>query len=153
MTIAGGAEGLATLEEAVDLLERTPARLEQARTLVELGAALRRANQRTAARGRLREGAAVAQRIGAVALVAQATHELEATGAGPRTLLQAGPETLTASERRVAHLAAEGLSNKAIAQALFLTVKTIEVHLSSVYRKLGIGSRRELPGALAMPEA
>jgi DNA-binding CsgD family transcriptional regulator len=95
----------------------------------------------------------VAHWIGAVALVAQATHELEATGARPRTLLKAGPETLTASERRVAHLAAEGLSNKAIAQALFLTVKTIEVHLSSVYRKLGIGSRRELPGALAMPEA
>ena len=59
-----------------------------------------------------------------------------------------GVESLTASEKRVANFAAEGLSNKDIAQALFVTTKTVEVHLSNVYRKLGIGSRTELPQAL-----
>ncbi len=147
--IVGGADGLATLQEAVDMLEPTPARLEYARALVEHGAALRRANHRAEARERLREGAELAHRIGALALVAQANQELAATGARPRTLVQTGPETLTASERRVAQLAAEGISNKEVAQALFVTVKTVEVHLSSVYRKLGIASRRELASALA----
>jgi DNA-binding CsgD family transcriptional regulator len=62
-----------------------------------------------------------------------------------------GLDSLTPSERRVAQMAAEEMSNKEIAQALFVTVKTVEVHLSSVYRKLGIGSRRQLPGALVRP--
>ena len=56
---------------------------------------------------------------------------------------------LTASERRVADLAADGQTNRDIAQTLYVTPKTIEVHLSNAYRKLGIGSRRELAGALA----
>jgi ATP/maltotriose-dependent transcriptional regulator MalT len=147
--IRGGTDGLATLEQAVDMLAPTYARLEHARALVEHGAALRRSNRRAEARERLREGAELARRIGALALVEQANQELATTGARPRTLVESGPETLTASERRVARLAAEGMSNKEAAQALFLTVKTIEVHLSSVYRKLGIGSRRELAAALA----
>lgn len=150
--IAGGTDGLATLEEAVEMLEPTPARLEHARALVEHGAALRRSKHRVEARARLREGAELAHRIGALALVAQANQELAATGARPRTLVQTGPETLTASERRVAQLAAEGISNKEVAQALFLTVKTVEVHLSSAYRKLGISSRRQLASALSMDQ-
>jgi len=67
----------------------------------------------------------------------------------PREVVQTGLETLTASERRVAQLAAEDMSNKDIAQALFVTVKTVEVHLSSAYRKLDISSRRQLVSALA----
>jgi len=63
-------------------------------------------------------------------------------------VVQTGVETLTASERRVAQMAAQGLSNKEIAQTLFVTVKTVELHLSNVYRKLRIGSRRELGAAL-----
>ena len=59
-----------------------------------------------------------------------------------------GVDALTASERRVADMAREGLTNRQIAQALFVTPKTVEVHLSSVYRKLGIASRNELGGAL-----
>jgi DNA-binding NarL/FixJ family response regulator len=74
--------------------------------------------------------------------------ELAATGARPRTPRQTGVEALSPSERRVAQLAAEGLSNRDIAQALFVTTKTVEVHLSAVYRKLGITSRAELPGVL-----
>ena len=81
-------------------------------------------------------------------LVGRAEEELAATGARPRRRLISGVESLTASERRVARFAAEGLSNKDIAQTLFVTTKTVEVHLSSVYRKLGIGSRSELPQAL-----
>ena len=64
------------------------------------------------------------------------------------TFCSSGLDELTASERRVAQMAAEDLSNKEIAQALFVTVKTIEQHLSRVYRKLDLSSRRQLAGAL-----
>jgi DNA-binding CsgD family transcriptional regulator len=147
--VTGDADGLAMLEEAVDMLEPTAARLEHARALIEFGGALRRCKHRIAARERLREGVEIAHRLGALALVAQANDELAATGARPRKVVQTGLETLTASERRVAQLAAEDMSNKDIAQALFVTVKTVEVHLSSVYRKLDISSRRRLPSTLA----
>jgi DNA-binding CsgD family transcriptional regulator len=147
--VTGGTDGLALLEEAVEMLEPTTARLEHVRTLIEYGGALRRSKQRIEARERLREGVKIAHRMGAAALVAQANDELAATGARPRKILQTGLETLTASERRVAQLAADEMSNKDIAQALFVTVKTVEVHLSSVYRKLEITSRRQLDSALA----
>jgi DNA-binding NarL/FixJ family response regulator len=78
----------------------------------------------------------------------RANQELAATGARPRKLFQTGIDALTATERRVAGLAAEGLTNKDIAQLLFVTVKTVEVHLSSVYRKLQIDSRGRLSAAL-----
>ena len=144
----GGTEGIETLRESLAVLEGSSARLERARTLVELGAALRRSNSRAEARELLREGLDIAVRSGSQPLVAQAEAELAATGARPRRLLLSGVESLTASEKRVAKFAAEGLSNKDIAQALFVTTKTVEVHLSNVYRKLGIGSRTELPQAL-----
>jgi DNA-binding CsgD family transcriptional regulator len=149
--VTGGVEGLADLAESVALLEPTPARLEHARSVVEHGAALRRMNRRAEARERLREGIEIAHRLGALALVEQATAELAATGARPRKVLLTGVETLTPSERRVARLAAQDMTNKEIAQALFVTVKTVEVHLSSVYRKLDLGSRRQLAAALGEP--
>ena len=62
-----------------------------------------------------------------------------------------GLDALTASERRVAQMAAADLSNKEIAQALFVTVKTVESHLGRVYRKLAVGSRKELSAALGAP--
>ena len=131
------------------MLAGANARLEQARALVELGAALRRGNQRSEARELLREGVELAHRAGAPALVERGNEELAATGARPRKLVVSGVDSLTASERRVAELAAQDHSNKEIAQALFVTVKTVEVHLSSVYRKLQITSRRQLAPALA----
>jgi DNA-binding NarL/FixJ family response regulator len=137
------------LQEAVGMLEPTTAPLEYAHALVDYGGALRRSKQRIEARERLREGAEIAHRLGALALVAQANNELAATGARPRKVVQTGLETLTASERRVAQLAADDMSNKDIAQSLFVTVKTVEVHLSSVYRKLDISSRRQLASTLA----
>jgi DNA-binding CsgD family transcriptional regulator len=147
--VTGGADGLAMLQEAVGMLEPTTAPLEYAHALVDYGGALRRSKQRIEARERLREGAEIAHRLGALALVAQANNELAATGARPRKVVQTGLETLTASERRVAQLAADDMSNKDIAQSLFVTVKTVEVHLSSVYRKLDISSRRQLASTLA----
>jgi DNA-binding CsgD family transcriptional regulator len=142
-------EGEELLREAVEVLAESPARLEHGRALVDLGAALRRGNQRAEARGLVRQGLDLAYRAGATALMQRAQEELAAMGARSRTVLLTGVEALTASERRAARMAAAGMSNKEIAQALFVTVKAVEVHLSSAYRKLGIGSRRDLPGVLA----
>jgi DNA-binding NarL/FixJ family response regulator len=86
-----------------------------------------------------------------VPLVRRAETELLATGARPRRISLHGVESLTPSERRVAEMAAEGPTNREIAQTLFVTTKTVEVHLSSVYRKLGISSRSQLPAALGEP--
>lgn len=139
---------LDALAEAAHLLAETEARLEHARALVELGAALRRANHRADARDPLREGLDLAIRLGATALRRQAVDELTATGARPRSMHRTGVEALSPSERRVARLAAEGQTNRDIAQALFVTTKTVEVHLSSCYRKLGITSRSGLADVL-----
>jgi len=146
--LQGGERGLADLREAAELLEASGARLEQARALVELGAALRRANQRTAARGPLRTGLDLAYRCGATRLAQRATDELVAAGARPRRGALTGLEALTTSERRVAELAATGMSNPEIAQALFVTLNTVEGHLRHVYQKLSIRTRSQLPAAL-----
>ena len=147
--VRGGPEGQALLREAVDVLEGSQAQVEHARALVDLGAALRRANRRGESRAPLRQGLELAYRAGATGLVRRAQEELAAMGARPRKLLLTGVDALTASERRVARMAAEGMSNKELAQALFVTVKAVEVHLSSVYRKLQISSRAQLAQALA----
>ncbi|MDP8960724.1 MAG: AAA family ATPase [Actinomycetota bacterium] len=145
--VAGGEEGLALLREAAALLAESPARLLYARALVDYGAALRRAGRRSEARPPLREGLELADRCVAVPVAETARQELAATGMKvPRR--QADPDALTASERRVAELAAEGASNPEIAQHLFVTVKTVEGHLSNTYRKLDIRSRHALRAAL-----
>jgi len=146
--VESGDAGIELLGEAVGVLEGTPARLEHARALIDLGAALRRANRRTDAREPLRAGLDLAQRCGASALARRGHEELVATGSRPRRLVLRGVEALTASERRIAELAAEGLGNREIAQALFVTEKTVEGHLSHVYAKLDIRSRSLLPAAL-----
>jgi DNA-binding CsgD family transcriptional regulator len=152
--LEGGERGLRDLREAAELAATSGARLEHARGLVELGAALRRANQRTAAREPLRAGLDLAYRCGATRLAQRAKAELLAAGARPRRGAVTGLEALTASERRVAELAAAGLSNPEIAQTLFVTLNTVEGHLRHAYRKLSIGSRGQLPAALrsAAPE-
>jgi len=149
--VEGGEAGLPLLREAVDALEDSSALLERARALTELGAALRRANRRREAREPLRQGLELAHSCGAKPLAEHAHTELLATGARPRRLVLSGLEALTPSERRVAEMAADGLSNRDIAQALFVTPKTVEVHLSNAYRKLEISSRSQLPLALATP--
>ena len=146
--VEDGRAGEELLQEAVDVLAASPARLEHARALIDLGAALRRGNSRSDARQLLREGIELAHRCGATALMERGNDELAATGAHRRNVSLSGLDELTASERRVAQMAAEDMSNKEIAQALFVTVKTIEQHLSRVYRKLDLSSRRQLAGAL-----
>jgi DNA-binding CsgD family transcriptional regulator len=149
--VCGGDEGLGLLGESAELLADSPARLHYARTLIDYGASLRRAGHRAQAREPLREGLHLAERCGAVPLAETARRELAATGVKvPRG--QADRYRLTVSERRVAELAAEGSSNPEIAQQLFVSLKTVEGHLSNVYRKLEIRSRRELRAALAAQE-
>lgn len=144
-----GPDGLAQLEEAAELLERSDQRIERARAFAALGAELRRARRPTDARDPLRRALELAEVAGAEELAEHVRGELYATGARPRTTALAGVESLTERELRVATLASEGQTNRDIAQILYVTPKTVEVHLSHAYRKLGIASRRELPGALA----
>ena len=144
-----GEAGLDDLEAAVAAVEGSPARLELAKALAAHGRALRHARRPADAREPLRRALELADACGAEALAEDVRTELYAAGARPRTAALSGAGALTASERRVAALAAEGSSNRDIAQALFVTPKTVEVHLSNAYRKLGIRSRRELTGALA----
>jgi DNA-binding CsgD family transcriptional regulator len=146
--VEGGARGLATLREAVDTLAESPARLEHARALADLGMALRRARQVVAARDPLRQALDLAHRCGAAPLAELARAELRIAGGRPRRAQLVGVGALTTNERRVATLAAEGRSNPEIAQALFVSRKTVEKHLSAAYRKLGIAARGELAGAL-----
>jgi len=146
--IEGGERGLGLLRSAVEIASGAAAPLEHARALIELGAALRRANRRADARGPLRDGLDLAFRMGASRLAQRARSELAATGARPRRAALHGAQALTASERRVAALAASGLSNRQIARELYITINTVEGHLRHVYRKLSIASRTELARAL-----
>jgi len=136
------------LTEAVSVLERSPAKLEHARALVDLGAAQRRGNRRAEARSILEQGLKLARRCDAGALVERANTELRAAGGRSSDPMASGVQQLTVSERRVAELAAKGLSNPRIAQTLFVTRKTIETHLGRVYSKLGITGRAQLTRAL-----
>ena len=147
--VAGGNRGASLLREAIDAFERGDARLERARALADLGAMLRRRNRRTEARELLREALDAAHRAGARPLAEYAETELRATGARPRRVVLAGLDSLTASERRIAELASQGLTNREIAQTLFVTARTVEGHLTSVFRKLRVDSRDELPAALS----
>ena len=144
----GGAEGLAQLREAVELLGDSPARLARAQTLVNLGVGLRRRDEAVAAREPLAAGLDLAQQCGAMRLAETARAELVATGARPRRTSLRGPGALTPAELRTAEMAASGMTNREVAQALFVSTKTVETQLSQAYAKLGISSRAELAGAL-----
>ena len=146
--VAGGERGTSLLREAIDDLDRAGAALDRARALLDLGASLRRANQRVEARSLLRKALDLAHRSGARRLAEQIETELRATGARPRRVLLSGLESLTASERRVAELAGQGLTNREIAQQLFVTARTVEGHLTQVFRKLQLDSRNDLSAAL-----
>jgi DNA-binding CsgD family transcriptional regulator/tetratricopeptide (TPR) repeat protein len=146
----GGRHGLELLEEAVAVLERTPARLELAHAMTDLGAELCRQQRRREGREALRLGMQIAVECGALALAERARAELTAGGGRRPRLELTGVNALTPAERRVCEMAADGdLTNRAIAQHLFVTEKTVELHLSSAYRKLGIRSRFQLAAALS----
>jgi DNA-binding CsgD family transcriptional regulator len=147
--IEGGAGGIDYLRQAIAELERSPARLEHARALAALGGALRRNGKRAEAQRALREALDLADRCGAKPVAEQAREELVISGARPRRARMTGVEALTPSEWRVAQLAAEGLTNRQIAQALFISHATVVTHLSHCYQKLDIGSREKLATVLA----
>ena len=146
--IAKGDQAIALLSDSVKTLEATSGRLELARSLTELGAALRRSGQRSPARPVLRRALDIGTSCGAQVLAERARTELLATGSRPRRTRLSGIESLTPAERRVAELAGHGRTNTEIAHALFITTKTVEWHLANAFRKLGITSRRDLAAAL-----
>jgi DNA-binding NarL/FixJ family response regulator len=140
--------GLEHLRQAVEVLSESPARLEHAKALAALGAALRRSGRRSEAREPLRAALDLADRCGARTLAERTRDELIATGARPRHTARHGVDALTTQELRIARLAADGRSNREIAQELFLTIRTVEMHLTHAYQKLEIGSRKQLAQAL-----
>jgi DNA-binding CsgD family transcriptional regulator len=137
-----GAARLA-LQRAVHEHDRLPQPFELARTLLVFGTVERRARQKRASREALEEARRVCDRLGAERWAQRATSELARIGGrAPRS------SELSASERRVAELAAEGHTNREIAAAMFLSDKTVESHLTHIYRKVGVESRRQLIGWL-----
>jgi DNA-binding CsgD family transcriptional regulator len=146
-----GDDALPYLEEAAAVLEGSTARLEQAKALTALGRALRAARRPGDAREPLQRAIELAAVCGAERVGDVARGELAASGARPRRTALSGVAALTPSEDRVARLAADGMTNREVAQELFVTPKTVEVHLSNAYRKLEIRSRRQLAGVLATP--
>ena len=148
--VRSGRARAAGLLEAAAVLADSPARLEHARILLDLGAEQRRSGRRRPARATLAQALDLAGACGAHALAERCRAELVTAGARPRRERLSGPESLTAGEWRVAELAAEGMTNRRIAQALFLTTKTVETHLSHAYMKLDIAGRAELAAALGL---
>jgi DNA-binding CsgD family transcriptional regulator len=143
-----GSTGTELVREAVEIHAGAPTRLEYARSLVSLGIRLRRQRQQLEAREPLRRGLDLASRCGAVLLATKARDELVAAGGKPRRDAIEGAEALTGRERRIAELAIGELTNRQIAQVLFLSPRTVEHHLRNIYRKLGIQGRDALAPAL-----
>ena len=143
--LAAKGDAAAALAELAELDAEAAARVpcEHGRTLLVKGRLQRRLKQRRAAAETLREAAAILERSGATIWADQARLELERVG------LRRAPDELTASEQRVAELAATGLTNREVALAAFMSPKTVEANLSRVYRKLGIRSRAELGARMA----
>ena len=142
---------IALLEEAVALAAASEARLEHCRAQLDLGTVLRRAGRRSQAGRALGAALELARACGARLVEERAAEELEVAGTRVRRAAQRGADALSPSERRVVALAIEGLSNRQIAEALFVTRKAVEWHLGNAYRKLDVRSRRELPEALGRP--
>jgi DNA-binding CsgD family transcriptional regulator len=146
--VTPGPAGLRLLREAVDTLEESPARLELAYALVDLGTAEHAAGAAARARWTLRHGVELAERCGAVVLARHGHEELRRAGGRPRGGYLVGVQALTAAERRVATLARQGRTNREIAGQLRVGVRTVEIHLTNTYRKLGIDQRDDLRHAL-----
>jgi DNA-binding CsgD family transcriptional regulator len=140
----------ALCERALAVAEGTPALLEAVRVRLVFGSTLAHMGRRIEARDALRPALAQADGAGAVLLAQRARRELVATGLRPRQAATEGAAALTPRQRQVCELAAAGKGNRQIAQALFLSIKTVETHLAAGYRKLGVGTRAELAARLAL---
>lgn len=146
--VAGDEGGIPVLREAVTVLEGSFARLELGRALADLGDAVLARGERAEARALLRRALELTHDCGAAPLEDRVLAGLRRAGARPRRAMQRGADALTSGERRAAELAATGLTNRQIADRLFVTVRTVEYHLNNAYRKLGIDARSKLPAAL-----
>lgn len=149
-TLEGPDRGLAIAHEAVETLSHSIAPLEHARALADIGERSRLSGDRQQARAVLGRALELAHRCGAVALEGRVLDALRIAGGRPRRPLLSGSQSLTPSERRVAKMTASGMSNREVAEALFVTVRTVEFHLQNAYRKLDITSRRDLSRALTV---
>ena len=135
------------LAHAAEVMRRGDCGADHPTCLIDLGEVLLRHGDEDGALVALHDAMTEADSIGADAVAARAQRILVEAGARPRRAARSGLRSLTPAERRVADLAARDLRNREIAEALFLTEKTVEMHLTTVYRKLGIRSRVELVGA------
>ncbi|HZD71245.1 MAG TPA: AAA family ATPase [Actinomycetes bacterium] len=147
--IEGGDDGIHRLHSALETLEDSPRVLTRIHALTELGSMLRRNRQLRAARGFLASALDLAYRHGATALADRAREELTIAGGRPRRAAKTGLDALTPSERRVAQLVAQGLTNRQIASSLFVSSRTVATHLTHIYQKLGMANRAELSTLLA----
>lgn len=147
--VTDGLRGLDMLAEAVTVLRTTPARLELARACHDFGVALLRRDDKRGARGALRDGLDLAVGCGATALAARLEERLHLAGGRVARSGSQGIRGLTAGEERVCALAAQGYSNKQIAELLVVSLRTVETHLTGAYRKLGITGRPHLAAAMA----
>ncbi|WKD37558.1 AAA family ATPase [Streptomyces xanthophaeus] len=145
----GGRRGLELTAEAVGILRGTSFDIELIPALVTHGLQLTAAGQPRRARPLLREAAAAAERLGAIRLSASAERALRVSGSRRRNTSLTGPGSLTAGERRIAALAADGRTNAEISELLHLALRTVETHLTSTYRKLGIRRRVDLRAVLS----
>ncbi len=146
--VIGADEGLALMEEAVTLTENSPARLESAYALADLGVELIERRRKREGREALRLALDRSIKCDATGLSERIRGDLGAGGGRPPRLELSGVDALTPAERRVCGLAAGELTNRQIAQTLFVTEKTIELHLTNAYRKLGIRSRFQLAAVI-----
>ena len=140
---------VALCERALAVAGGTPALLESVRARLVLGSTLAHMGRRIEARDAMRPALADADAAGAALLAQRGRRELVATGLRPRQAALEGAAALTPRQRQVCELAAAGKGNRQIAQALFLSIKTVETHLAAGYRKLGVGTRAELAAVLA----
>jgi DNA-binding CsgD family transcriptional regulator/tetratricopeptide (TPR) repeat protein len=143
-----GRPGIARLRDAVAVLADSPARLEHARAEFHLGDALLRLGETRPARDHLHEAANLAALCGYRTLVTLARRRLRAAGGRVRTPTGSRADLLTGSEWRIARMARAGYTNREIAESLFVTVRTVEMHLTNVYRKLRVPGRAELAAAI-----
>jgi DNA-binding CsgD family transcriptional regulator len=137
--------------EAIDRLQRSQMAVHLARAHLVYGEWLRRENRRVDAREQLRSAYEMLCHFGAEAFAERARRELLATGETVRKRTVEARDSLTAQEAQVARLAAEGNTNPEIGSQLFISPRTVEYHLSKVFTKLGVASRRELRGAFRDP--
>ncbi|MFG2828252.1 AAA family ATPase [Streptomyces sp. NPDC048434] len=150
--VTRGRQGLDMLAEAVSVLTPSPARLELARAFHDFGAALLQQDDRRGARTALRHGLDLAVGSGATALATRLGERLHLAGGRVGRSSGPGVGALTAGEERVGTLAAQGYSNKQIAELLVVSLRTVETHLTGAYRKLGITGRPHLAAALAQAD-